>query len=81
MAMDWYARLLLSQSKNDQAFDYFLNAYKVSVKLNGNDHEQTVVLLNDLGTVSFLKGDNEAAVDYLTRAAEIGKKKKKFLKY
>ena len=36
-------------------------------------HEQTVVLLNDLGTISFLKGDQEEAIKYLNRAIEIGR--------
>lgn len=74
MAMDWYARMLLSQLKHGEAFKYFLKAYQVCVKINGQEHEQTVVLLNDLGSISFLKGDNEGAVDYFTQATEIGKK-------
>ncbi|XP_015510846.1 tetratricopeptide repeat protein 19 homolog, mitochondrial isoform X1 [Neodiprion lecontei] len=73
MTMDWYARLLLSQSKHDKAFEYFLKAYEVSLKINGEKHEQTAVLLNDLGTISFMKGDNDGAIDYLTKATEIGK--------
>ncbi|XP_046736144.1 tetratricopeptide repeat protein 19 homolog, mitochondrial [Diprion similis] len=73
MTMDWYARLLLTQSKHDKAFEYFLKAYEVSLKINGEKHEQTAVLLNDLGTISFMKGDNNGAIDYLTKATEIGK--------
>ncbi|XP_048508334.1 tetratricopeptide repeat protein 19 homolog, mitochondrial isoform X1 [Athalia rosae] len=74
MAADWYARLLLAQSKYEKALEYLQKAYKVCIDVNGEEHEQTVVLLNDLGTISFLKGDNEKAIDYFTLAAEIGDK-------
>jgi tetratricopeptide repeat protein 19 len=36
-------------------------------------HEQTVVLLNDLGTISFLMGEQDQAIDYLSKAIEIGR--------
>lgn len=73
MTLDWYARFLLEEHRLDEAFANFEKAYEVCVKLNGEIHEQTVVLLNDLGTISFLKGDHDTALQYLTKAIEIGK--------
>ncbi|KAF6215392.1 hypothetical protein GE061_010144 [Apolygus lucorum] len=73
MSLDWYARFLLDKNRLSEAFSYFKKAYNMCLKVNGEIHEQTVVLLNDLGSVSFLKGDHGAAMDYLTKAVEIGK--------
>ncbi|XP_025073229.1 tetratricopeptide repeat protein 19 homolog, mitochondrial isoform X2 [Pogonomyrmex barbatus] len=73
MTFDWYARMLLSQSRHTEAFNYFLQAYDICKKVNGEKHEQTVVLLNDLGTISYIRGEYDEAVKYLSLAAEIGK--------
>ncbi|BES88949.1 Tetratricopeptide repeat protein [Nesidiocoris tenuis] len=73
MALDWYARFLLDKNRLAEAFNYFMKAYKMCLKVNGEIHEQTVVLLNDLGSVSFLKGDHDGAMEFLTKAVEIGK--------
>ncbi|XP_043275343.1 tetratricopeptide repeat protein 19 homolog, mitochondrial [Venturia canescens] len=74
MSCDWYAKMLLSQSKFGTALKNIEQAYKVCLKVHGREHEQTVVLLNDLGTISCLAGDDEQAINYLTSAAEIGTK-------
>lgn len=73
MALDWYARFLLSKDRLDDALGNFEKAYELSLKLHGEMHEQTVVLLNDLGTICYLKGDHDNALNYLTKAIEIGK--------
>jgi len=73
MTFDWYARMLHSQSRHTEAFNYFLQAYEICKKVNGEEHEQTVVLLNDLGTISYIRGEYDEAVKYLSTAAEIGK--------
>ncbi|KAL1123721.1 hypothetical protein AAG570_001494 [Ranatra chinensis] len=73
MTLDWYARFLLDRKRMDEALTNFQLAYDTCTRVNGEVHEQTVVLLNDLGTISFLLGDEDAAVTYLTRAIEIGK--------
>lgn len=74
MNVDWYAHLLLSVARHTEAMRYMRQAYDLCVKLYGETHEQCVVLLNDLGSISFLKGNLDDAISYLTKAAEIGKK-------
>ncbi|XP_012286118.1 tetratricopeptide repeat protein 19 homolog, mitochondrial isoform X2 [Orussus abietinus] len=73
MTMDWYARFLLSQSRLTEAYKNFLQSYELSVQVNGKVHDQTVILLNDLGTVSSMLGNEDQALEYFTEAAEIGK--------
>lgn len=72
MTFDWYAQMLLSQSRHTEAFNYFLQAYNICKKINGEEHEQTIVLLNDLGTVSYMQGEFDEAVKYLSAATKIG---------
>lgn len=72
MTFDWYAQMLLSQSRHTEAFNYFLQAYDICKKVNGEEHEQTVVLLNDLGTVSCIRGEYDEAIKYLSVATKIG---------
>lgn len=72
MAFDWYAQMLLSQSRHTEAFKYFLQAYDICKKVNGEEHEQTVILLNDLGTVCYIQGEYDEAIKYLSTAARIG---------
>lgn len=73
MTLDWYARFLHEQNRLTEAFNHYKKAYDMCIKINGEIHEQTVILLNDLGTISFLKGDNDAAIMYMTKAVETGK--------
>nr|CAD7438853.1 unnamed protein product [Timema bartmani] len=68
MTLDAHARLLLDMRRLDQAFTCYQRAYFLA----GDTHEQTAVLLNDLGTVSFLRGDHDTALMYLNRAVEVG---------
>lgn len=72
MTFDWYARMLFSQSRHTEAFNYFLQAYDICKKVNGEEHEQTVVLLNDLGTISCIRGEYDEAIKYLSAATKIG---------
>lgn len=74
MSLDWYARMLFSQSKYAEALQNFSEAYDYCVKVNGEEHEQNVILLNDLGTVSCILGEYDKAISYLSTAMEIGKK-------
>ncbi|KAK9510676.1 hypothetical protein O3M35_005412 [Rhynocoris fuscipes] len=73
MTLDWYARFLLERDRLEEALNYFKKAYDLCISIYGEIHEQTVVLLNDLGTISFLKGNMEDAMDYLNKAVEIGR--------
>lgn len=77
--LDWYAHLLLNLSRFTEALRYMEKAYEMCVKLNGEEHEQSIVLLNDLGSINFTKGNLDDAIIYLTKAAKIGKKKKKLI--
>nr|CAD7202695.1 unnamed protein product [Timema douglasi] len=61
MTLDAHARLLLDTRRLDQAFTCYQRAYFLA----GDTHEQTAVLLNDLGTVSFLRGDLDTALMYV----------------
>nr|CAG4651848.1 EOG090X06TI [Triops cancriformis] len=70
LSVDWFARFLMSKNQYDQAFHYFHKAYEMSAKINGPGHEQTLVLLNDMGSVCSLKGDYEKAVHYLQQAID-----------
>ncbi|XP_012539948.1 tetratricopeptide repeat protein 19 homolog, mitochondrial [Monomorium pharaonis] len=72
MTFDWYAKMLLSQARYTEAFNYFLQAYDICKKMNGEEHEQTVVLLNDLGTICCIRGEYDEAIKYLSAAAKIG---------
>ncbi|KAL0121749.1 hypothetical protein PUN28_006904 [Cardiocondyla obscurior] len=72
MAFDWYGQMLLSQSRYTEAFNLLLQAYDISKKMNGEEHEQTVVLLNDLGTICCMREQYDEAITYLSTAARIG---------
>lgn len=72
IAFDWYARILLSQSRYTEALNYLLQAYNICKKMNGEEHEQTVVLLNDLGTIYCVLEEYDEAIKYLSAAAKIG---------
>ncbi|XP_011692252.1 PREDICTED: tetratricopeptide repeat protein 19 homolog, mitochondrial [Wasmannia auropunctata] len=72
MTFDWYAQMLLSQSRHTEALNYFLQAYNICKKINGEEHEQTVILLNDLGTIYCMQGEYDEAIKYLSAAARIG---------
>lgn len=73
MTFDWYAQMLLLQSRHTEAFNYFLQAYNICKKINGEEHEQTIVLLNNLGTISYMQGEYDEAVGYLSAATKIGR--------
>lgn len=74
MALDWYARFLVDVNRLPEAFEYFKKAYDLCVKINGVNNEETVVLLNDLGTICFVQNDLDNAISYLTQAVSIGNK-------
>lgn len=72
MTLDYYAHFLLEANRLKEAYDCFEKAYTTCVKVNGKNHEQVVVLLNDLGTVSNLLGHTDRAVLMFEEAIEIG---------
>ncbi|KAK2587427.1 hypothetical protein KPH14_003139 [Odynerus spinipes] len=69
----WYAQMLFSQEKYKDAYKYFEQSYDLCIKANSREQEQTVYILNYLGTISCMMQDYDKAIDYLTTAIEIGK--------
>ena len=74
MSRDWYAQYLLNNGKHKEAFNQFQDAFLISCELFGNTHPQSLVLLNSLGTVCSLMGEEARAVSYFTKAVNVGKK-------
>ncbi|XP_011304360.1 tetratricopeptide repeat protein 19 homolog, mitochondrial [Fopius arisanus] len=74
MTLDWYGKFLLSQSRLPEALKCYQQAHKLCQQVHGDEHEQTVVLLNDLGTVYCLLGEYEKALGHLSDAILIGEK-------
>ena len=74
MSLDCYAKLLVDANRFKEAFDCFKKAYELNVKVNGEVHEETVVLLNDLGTICIVQDDFDSAISYLMKAVDIGEK-------
>lgn len=72
LTLDAYARYLLNQGNTNKAFTNFQKSYDVCVKLNGEVFEMNVILLNDLGTLSYVQGRVEEALNFLNKAAKIG---------
>lgn len=71
MAMDWYASYLVALSQLKNARVYYEKALDISTQVNGPNHEQTVVLLNDLGSVCSLQGKYDEAVVHLKKAVTV----------
>lgn len=72
VTFDWYAEMLLSLSLYKEAFNYYLEAYNICKNVYGEEHEQTVVLLNALATVKYKQGELDEAIKYLSDAVKIG---------
>ena len=49
MSRDLFGQYLMSVGKHEKARDQFKQAYEVSLEINGETDEQTLVLLNSLG--------------------------------
>lgn len=72
--LEKYATMLFTTSQYTNALNYFTQAYDISVKINGEANEQSVILLNDLGSVSHMLQKYDQAIEYLSKAAELGKR-------
>jgi len=70
--LDAYARYLLNQGHTKKAFINFKKSYEICVKLNGEVFEMNVILLNDLGTLSYVQGHVDEALYFLNKATKIG---------
>jgi len=74
MSQDWFAQYLLSNGRYQEAFNQFQEAFLTSCELFGNTHPQSLVLMNSLGTVCSLMGEDAKAISYFTKAVNIAKK-------
>lgn len=72
LSLDAYARYLLKQGRTKEAFNNFKKSYEMCVKLNGEIFEMNVILLNDLGTLSYVQGHVDEALQFLNKAVKIG---------
>lgn len=73
MLLNGYAYFLYYVGRPDEAFKYFKEARSVREQIGGEQDEQLVLLLNNLGTVSKLRGDTDAALRYFHEAEKLGK--------
>lgn len=67
-----YAYFQYERGLLNKALEYFHHAYEVCVRIRGENDRQTVLLLNNLGTINRKKGDNENAFRYFQQAAKLG---------
>ncbi|XP_029039846.1 tetratricopeptide repeat protein 19 homolog, mitochondrial isoform X1 [Osmia bicornis bicornis] len=72
--LEWYASMLFSHSHYVEALTYFNQAYQICIKINGEEHEETVILLCNLGSVNYMLQKYDQAIEYLSKALELGKK-------
>ncbi|XP_035231024.1 tetratricopeptide repeat protein 19, mitochondrial-like [Stegodyphus dumicola] len=63
MSVDWYARYLLASGMLKDAKENFLKALDISERINGASHPQTLVLLNDIGSVHSLLKEYDSAIE------------------
>lgn len=70
--LEKYASMLFSQSDYKNALEYFTQAYDISIKINGEENEQTVILLNNLASVCYMLQKYDDTIKYLSKAAELG---------
>lgn len=70
---DWYAQFLLDKGEVKESIRHLKQAYDACLTTQGSGNEQSMLLLNDLGTTSFRAGDMENAQNYLKQAISVGK--------
>ncbi|XP_008193607.2 tetratricopeptide repeat protein 19 homolog, mitochondrial [Tribolium castaneum] len=70
---DWYSQFLLDVGDVKQALIHLREAYNACKRTKGRNSEQSMLLLNDLGTTSFRAGDIDNAQGYLKEAITVGR--------
>ncbi|NXG62464.1 TTC19 protein, partial [Hemiprocne comata] len=73
MSLDSYARYLLNINQLPVAQKMYEKALQISSEVQGENHPQTVVLMNDLATVLDAQGHYDEAHSCVKRAAELAK--------
>ena len=68
-----YAYFHYDRGLLNKASEYFNQAYEVCVRTRGEDDQQTVLILNNLGTVNRKQGYNENALRYFRQAEKLSK--------
>nr|CAG4635470.1 EOG090X06TI [Artemia franciscana] len=74
LCLDWYARYLMGHMKLDEASANFQKAFELCSKVHGLQHDQSLVLLNDMASVLALKGNAAAAEEKMKDVISIGEK-------
>jgi len=73
MSMDWFARFLININKLTEAKKHFIRAHEICERINGPQHEQTGILLNDIGSVYFLEGNHDEAIKFFEKAIDVAR--------
>ncbi|XP_059502264.1 tetratricopeptide repeat protein 19, mitochondrial isoform X2 [Stegostoma tigrinum] len=73
MCLDSCARYMMSQKQLVLAESLYEQALAISQQVQGETHPQTVVLMNDLATVLDMKGHQDRAYEYVTRASNLAR--------
>ncbi|XP_072028561.1 uncharacterized protein, partial [Amphiura filiformis] len=77
MCLEAYARFFAKYKKYDDAIVLFTRALSISendLMEDGHPHQESVTILNDLGTVYDLKGDYNKAKDCIRRSAQLAQR-------
>ena len=74
MSRDVYGQYLMSLGYHQKARDQFKQAYDISCEINGENDEQSLVLLNSLGTISATLGDANMAELYFKELIQKARK-------
>lgn len=70
---DWYAQYLLDKGDLKQSQKLLESAYEICTEVKGKVSEESMMLLNDLGTTSWRAGNLKEAEEYLREAVAISK--------
>ncbi len=71
-----YAHFLLNQNFYAESRSEFEKAHECCVKCYGKGHEQSLVLVNQMGVLSTLMGDFESAADHFKQAVHFSQDKR-----
>lgn len=77
MCLDSYARFLGATNRladSEKLYKKALEICEGDLKVDGTPHPQTVVLLNDLGTICDMRGHYDEAAEYFSRAIDSAEK-------
>jgi len=70
--LESYADFRAKMGDWEAAVDNLSTAYDASVRVNGEVHENSLVLLRNLGNICLQRGDVDKAIGYLDKASNLG---------